>query len=428
MTRIFFFYSLIASCFFLSCNNSSDITAENSEVQQQLDSLFEQHQYFEVRRMLQKKELKLAEKEELLLKAKLHSVFNERKESNKFIDQLLNSFSEELTEEERIELLETQINNSVFLFDYSKALEATKKVLSSDSLPEESRKEHQNTLIIYETLQQVPPQEVHLEKTELPIVKDIAGLSRIPVDLNSIQQQVVFDTGANFSVITDSLALRSGIEVIGEPFNVKAITGGEVKSRIGIADSLRLGNTILKNVVFLVFPEESLSFPEANYTIDAILGFPVINALEEIMLINGEEFVITGDISRPGPPNLALDFLTPIVEVYEDSTSLPFTFDTGANSTALYRHYFELRKEKVLEKGSPDSLRFGGAGGVIKAPVYYIPFSGQIGESHFQLDSAAVHIEDVRDYPGIYGNLGQDVLSQFDTLVLDFKEMAFIVQ
>src|SRR5690606_25583383 len=238
----------------------------------------------------------------------------------------------------------------------------------------------------------------------------------------------VFDTGANFSVITDSLAIQSGIEIIGESFKVKAVTGGEVDSRIGIADSLRLGNTLLKNVVFLVFPYESLSFPEANYMIDAILGFPVINGLGEIMLINGEEFHITAAASKFGDHNLALDFLTPIVEVHENGSSLAFTFDTGANSTAFYSEYFNLRRDNILKHGIKDSMRFGVAGGVFKVPVYKVTVSGRIGDSHFKLDSAAVQQTATRDYPGIYGNLGQDVLSQFDTLILNFKEMRFLVR
>lgn len=428
MNKKYFLLVLIPAFCLFSCNRVQENTAETRATQLLLDSLFEKHQYFRVRDLVHSDTLSLSEKEELFTKARLHSVFNERKESNKYIDQLLSEFSEALSEKERNNLLETRINNSVFLFDYTAALESTREVLKSDFLSPESRKSHLNTQIIYENLQKVPAQKVHLEKTELAIEKDLAGLSRIPVRLNSLPQMVIFDTGANFSVITDSLAIKAGIEIIGEPFEVEAITGGKVASRIGIADSLQLGNSLLNNVVFLVFPEASLSFPEANYTIDAILGFPVINALEEIMIIKGEKFLIAENNIKLQRSNLALDFLTPIIEVFEGPTSLPFTFDTGANSTALYQEYLALRKEKILENGVQDSLRFGGAGGTITTPVYHTRFEGNIGDRFFQLDSAAVHLEDVRDYPGIYGNLGQDVLSQFDTLVFDFKNMMFLLK
>ena len=423
-TSVILFNLSLCACL-LGCKSNPDTVASQAANIQHLDSLYEHHHYFQLRDTLKSGSFQLGERDELLLKAKLHSVFNERAASNALIEQLLTKYETELSEAERLDLLETRIVNSVFLFDYSEALDATEELLTSDSLSEENRKEHLNTQIIYRSLQDAPAQAVQLEKTELPITKDLAGLSRIPVEINTTRQEVVFDTGANFSVITDSLALKSGMEIIGETFGVKAVTGGEVNSRIGIADSLRLGNTLLKNVVFLVFPEESLSFPEANYTIDAILGFPVINALKEVMLIDQEKFLITGGTSDPTHQNLSLDFLTPIVEVFENGTSLPFTFDTGANTTAFYEEYFNLRKEKILEKGSKDSLQFGGAGGVIKIPVYYVPFKGRIGESSFQLDSAAVRLKNTSEYPGIYGNLGQDVLSQFDTLLIDFEDMAF---
>ena len=425
MRKAPFLFNLGLACCLLGCKTSTEKAAPQEADLQHLDSLYEYHHYFQLRDTLKHGTFRLKEMDEMLLKARLHSVFNERAASNELIEQLLSEYSEELSEAERLGLLETRINNSVFLFDYAEALKATRELLSSDSISEETRKEHQNTQIIYQALQHSPAQVVHLEKTELPITKDLAGLSRIPVSINRTSQSVVFDTGANFSVITDSLALKSGIGISGATFKVKAVTGGEVNSRIGIADSLRLGNTVLKNVVFLVFPQESLSFPEANYTIDAILGFPVINALKEVMLINQVKFLITGDTSNPSLQNLSLDFLTPIVEVHEKGTSLPFTFDTGANSTALYEEYFNLRKEEILKKGSRDSLQFGGAGGVIKIPVYYVPISGRIGESHFRLDSAAVREKNTSEHPGIYGNLGQDVLSQFDTLVIDFEQMVF---
>lgn len=411
----------------LSGCKTKDTTA-SVETFQHLDSLFRNHQYFQLRDTLLSDQIHLNKKEELLLRAKLYSVFNERELSNDLIEQLFSDHGEELSEKERMALLETKVNNSVFLFDYASALKTTEEVLSIDSLDPEKRKEHQNVIAIYKALEKAPAQTAQVEGTELPITKDLAGLSRIPVTINQLSLPVVFDTGANFSVITDSLAIQAGIEIIGESFKVKAVTGGEVDSRIGIADSLRLGNTLLENVVFLVFPYESLSFPEANYTIDAILGFPVINGLGEIMLIDGEEFHITATASKFGDHNLALDFLTPIVEVHENGSSLAFTFDTGANSTAFYSEYFNLRRDKILNHGIKDSLRFGGAGGVIKVPVYKVPFSGRIGDSHFSLDNAAVQQTATRDYPGIYGNLGQDVLSQFDTLVLDFREMRFLVK
>ena len=429
MSKIVLLLFLITSIAFIGCSTGQNNSRAIPPVKPLLDSLYVNHQYFQLREQFRRNSPNLSEKDRLLLQAKIHSVFNDPLASNAGIDQLLNKHLTELSATDHIDLLETRINNSLFLFDYNEALQATQVLLSSGLLEQEEKiNAHKNTLIIYKALEQVPKQLARVERSELPITKDAAGLYRIPVQLNSTEEEVVFDTGANFSVITDSLALQSGMEIFGDSFKVKAITGGEVDSKIAIADTVRIGNTVLRNVVFLVFPEESLSFPEADFSIDATLGFPVINALEKIILVRGEEFLITGTSSEPGPQNMALDFLTPIVEVHENGKSLPFSFDTGANSTNLYEDYFQLHKNEIKQQGFRDTLRIGGAGGVVETPVYYHSFSGRIGESFFELKEVPIHEKSMRDTRGIYGNLGQDIISQFDTLALDFENMNFILK
>lgn len=176
-------------------------------------------------------------------------------------------------------------------------------------------------------------------------------------------------------------------------------------------------------MVFLVFPEESLSFNEGRYTIDAILGFPVINALENLRLVQGKTFFFSRAAPSAKKENLALDFLTPVVEVIQNDKSLAFTFDTGATTTALYEEYYLLNEEEIQRLGTRDSINLGGAGGSVKIPVYKAPFEGAIGDSEFRLEAASIHLKEQADNRGIYGNLGQDVLKQFDTLSLDFRNM-----
>ena len=121
--------------------------------------------------------------------------------------------------------------------------------------------------------------------------------------------------------------------------------------------------------------------------------------------------------------NLALDFLTPVVEVIQNGRSLAFSFDTGATTTALYQEYYQLNQEEIHQLGSRDSINLGGAGGAVKIPVYKAPFEGVIGDCGFSLEAASIHLKNRVENQGIYGNLGQDVLQQFDTLSLDFRNM-----
>ncbi|HET8753610.1 MAG TPA: retropepsin-like aspartic protease, partial [Salinimicrobium sp.] len=150
--------------------------------------------------------------------------------------------------------------------------------------------------------------------------------------------------------------------------------------------------------------------------------------MEEIQLVIDKKLIIEKSSNESKIQNMALDFLTPIVEVMEGGKSLPFTFDTGANTTALYADYFKLHKNRIERTAEKDSIKIGGAGGVKNLHVFQIPFSGKIGNSSFSLKNISVYEENPRETDGIYGNLGQDVLTQFDTLVLDFKEMQFLLK
>lgn len=407
--------------------NISETQAQSSQESEtasiNLDSLLINHQYFDLKRHFDKHKDQLPDSKRLFLQGQLQAVFNQRLASNKSLDQLLTEHEQELSTMERLLLLEIAAINSLFLYDYAEAYTHTLQLLSMQEVVDQKRKEHENNLINYQALRDAAPQTIEIEPSELSILKDQAGLSRIPISINKVEEHVIFDTGANFSVITDSLAEKVGLRIIDTSFKVNSITGLKIDSKLGIAENVSIGNNRLENVIFLVFPEHSLSFPQIDYTIDAILGFPVINALQEIQLIRGEEFRVTSNTTSDRPSNMAMDFLTPLIEVVEDGRSLPFTFDTGANTTTLYSEYFKLREQSILSQGTRDTIMVGGAGGAKEVAIHVYPFSAQIGQATFSLDSTAVYEQDLQAAAGIYGNLGQDILGQFDTLSLNFREM-----
>ncbi|MDN3724212.1 pepsin/retropepsin-like aspartic protease family protein [Aequorivita sp. SDUM287046] len=390
-----------------------------------LNYLFTTHQYFKLTDEFEESKPKLSEAERLIISAKLNSVFNKKETSNAAIEELFETHKNQLADSTKIQLLEIEMNNSVLLYDYKKALEISEKILAfSNVLDEEERTDIENNRKIFNILENVPKQTISINETSLQITKDIAGLSRIPVKLGLSTQSAVFDTGANFSVITDSLALKSGLKTLLGTFKVTAITGNKVDSKIAVAETLKLGSTTLKNVIFLVFPEASLSFPEANYAIEIIIGFPVIEALTEISIVKDSIFYIPKMQSENPTKNMALNFLTPVVEVMKNGKSLPFTFDTGASDTMLYYTYFKENNTEILNSTTLDSSKIGGAGGTKIFRNYKIPFSGNISGKNFTLQNTSVLFEEhLNDKTGVYGNLGKDVVKQFDTLTLNFEKM-----
>ncbi|UII31699.1 retropepsin-like domain-containing protein [Fulvivirga ulvae] len=408
---------------FQSCN-PTEKPETSLQVYEHLDSLYRNKAFFKLKDGFNKNKALLGDRDRLVIQAFTDAIFNNREASNAAIDSVMSHHNASLSDSLKLQLLETKINNSVFIGRYYEAFEATKAILALGGLSNEEKDDHENTLKIYDALKNSPGQMAIITESTLPIGKDMAGLSRIPVTIGNTEQQAVFDTGANLSVITDSLAIKYGLTILGETFKVTALTGNEVDSHIALADSLKIGNTILKNVVFLVFPESSLSFPSIGYQIDLIIGFLVIHALREVSIVKNASLHIpetTGDYSVT---NMALDFLTPIVAVEQDSRTLPFTFDTGASSTQLYKSYFNLHKDAIVQSGKPDTVSLGGAGGAIKTAIYKTTFSAAIAQQPFSVDSAQVFYDhDLKKDIGMYGNLGQDVFQQFDTLTMNFEKM-----
>ncbi len=407
----------------IACGSKKEFSS-NTENFEYLNSLFKKHQYFELKNNFELTKKSFSEFQQLVLSAKLNSVFNEKELSNSAIEKLFREYGKALSDSTKIELLEIEMNNHVLLFNYKESLESAQKITTfSSMLTADQIEDFENNKIIFTILEDIPPQTITIEESSLKITKDAAGLSRIPVKIGYTDQLSVFDTGANFSVITDSLAIKSGLTILEGTFKVIAITGNKIDANIAIADSLKLGNILLKNVVFLVFPEASLSFPQANYKIECIIGFPVIEALKEISIVKDSILYIPKNRSLYKKSNLALDFLTPVIEVIENDRSLPFIFDTGALETMLYSPYLK-DYEETIKNGKLDSVHIGGAGGAKFIKIYHTPFTGKISGNEFHLKNTTVNAEDSpKDSHGIYGNLGKDVLNQFDTLTLNFEKM-----
>src|SRR5690606_32673036 len=114
----------------------------------------------------------------------LNSVFNRKEMSNSDIEVLFKNHNNALADSTKIQLLEIEMNNSVLLYDYKNALEIAEKIIAFPTdLSEEEKMDYENNRTIFNILKNVPKQTISISETSLPITKDIAGLSRIPVKL-----------------------------------------------------------------------------------------------------------------------------------------------------------------------------------------------------------------------------------------------------
>jgi predicted aspartyl protease len=394
-----------------------------------LDSLLQRRQYFQLRAALSSaSQDQLPEHRRLYFQAFVNNFFHEGATSNKDIETLFKKYSGQFTDKELGRLLGKKIDNHAKLYEYQQAHTTSALLLSKygHTLSEEEKTDVVNSDLIWKGLEKVPAQRTRIRKDSRVFYKrDKAGLINVPVQFKDSTFDFVFDTGANLSVITESYAIKAGLDVHNVVFKVKAITGIDVDAKLGVAKLLKLGDVEVENVVFIVFPDSVLSFAGGAYTINGIIGFPVIEQLQEVRIHKAGFIEVPQEAVDKSIHNFGLDELTPVVHVMVNKDSLAFTFDTGAQTTDLNQPFYEQYKSAIEASGKRYDMQQGGAGGYTSSKAWRVPITVfTIGGQTVTIPNLGVKTTNTNSKDSFYyGNLGQDVMSQFGELVINFKYM-----
>lgn len=246
----------------------------------------------------------------------------------------------------------------------------------------------------------------------------------IPVKMGTINEDFIFDTGANLSTISESQAKKMKLKLFEQIVDIGSSTQKNVQSKLALADSLYVGDILFKNVLFIVMPDSQLTFPQINYAIKGIIGFPVINQLGEVHLNKDGKIFIPKVASKKTKKNMFFEGLNPVVRLFSKKDTLLFTFDTGAKSSELSFKYYKEHKSDVEKKGILQTNGRGGVGGKVEVKEYMLSnFQIQIGQHKTNLDKIPVTLEEYDFNKYFDGNLGQDVFLKFNKLTINFENM-----
>lgn len=279
----------------------------------------------------------------------------------------------------------------------------------------------ENDLKLWGALADEPKQTVVFKKrTVLRMTEDKARLKNLRVSSEGVERDFVFDTGANISTVTLSTAVAMGMKIIPARIAVGSITGNTVSAQLGICKKLVIGNMEFTHVIFLVFEDDALAFRRIGYQINGILGFPVIEAMKKIVISRDGVFEVDGNRTRGEyESNMALDGLKPLL--FADGQ--PYTSDSGADRTMLYKPYYLANQGEIERLYKETAISVGGAGGKRKIAGYVMDVTIKIGRQKVALRKVKLLNEPRANGSGIYGNIGQDVVRQFKSMVIDFDEM-----
>lgn len=259
------------------------------------------------------------------------------------------------------------------------------------------------------------------------VTRDLAGLPRALALVNGAPQEAVLDTGANYSTIMASVAQQLGLRMLEGGISVGASGNDAVGGQIAIADSMSFAGADFTDVVFIVLPDQDLSFADGAYTIPAIIGLPVFARLGRVSFgREGDAEVLSHTASDAGwtdASNLIFRGLAPIVLVEANGYPMRMFIDSGATESHLTPRAVA-DYPALLEGAGAGSARIGGAGGekvfedATIIPALSVNIAGEVvGLSDIHVLGEAVD--------GRHGLIGQDILNAGNGYVIDFGARRF---
>src|SRR5690554_246908 len=423
MKKLFFLTFLIIA---VACKQSGT-DEESSKQIAQLHQWAIQADFFNLQENFNKHKNTVSKTDSLYFEALLAGAYNQPEASNKAIEEFFKIHKITYKDSLSIKLLETKLVNQINLFEYKNA------IITSDTLQKlyapqfefDKLEDLRNSFYLLKSLENTPKQEIEISAdAELPIIKDKAGLSNLEVTFGEKKINFVFNTGANFSVIQKSVAEEMGLKIIQSKFMTDNAAGRKVNTNLALAERLEIGPIILRNVVFLMFDDADLTFPPIDYEMKGILGFPVTRAFEEIRIAKDSLFIPQEAVDY-NLYNLAFDGLIPLVKVEYKGDALPFQFDTGAQTTTLYSKFFERYKSEIEANYAKTNLSVAGGqytiGGYLLDSVDLTVGDSKVSMKDVQLFPERISATDVQ-----YGNLGQDYIKEFETMIISFKSASLL--
>jgi hypothetical protein len=409
----------------LLCSCANKLSKEQSS---KLLTFYKEKNFFKLEELMSKIKFDNGNPDLVLYSATLDNAFNRPEESNRLINILLNEYPKYFSDTIVKNLYSMRSANAFRLQDYKNAyiydsIINTQYRHVCDSSEIDIRNDD---ITIFRCLKDVPKMEIKIpQNSKIPVSRDLANFQNVPVTLQSDTVDFVFDTGAQFSVILESIAKKYGAKILSDKIKTGTSNSKKVEGRMGLLD-IKLGAIELKNVAFIVLPDSCLTFAHGRYVIKGIIGFPVMYAFSEFTLKENELIISSQNQQQSNCHNFAIDGQYLIFSVTVNNDTLPFIFDSGSQRTDLSSKFFNTYKSDILANCDTLTKTTGGVGGIDTCQAFKLDsISISAGNSQYMLDSIVIFPTDLSgsDMKYIYGNIGQDYVSKFTVMKISFASM-----
>ncbi|HWB91934.1 MAG TPA: pepsin/retropepsin-like aspartic protease family protein [Puia sp.] len=401
---------------------------DNPALIHRLQSLVDQEEYCRLDNQFQAVSPSLSPEKKRYFTAYLDNAFNRNAECVATIDSLLNDPALKQPDSIKANLVQLQGDSYFKLGEYAKAAHCEELIINKygKAVDSTTLDDTKNSLLTRNALKNTPPQQTVIPgNTTIHWTRNSIGIIEIPLITAGQTVNAIFDTRANISSITKTYAEKLHLHLLDVSYREGAgVTGAEFQVGLGVADSLYIGNILVKNAVFQVMPDSIFYIAPIKFQLNIILGLPVIAQLQEVRFYKDGRLIIPQTPVLNDVHNLFLVGLDPVLTLISDNDTLGFHFDSGASSSVLYSTYFRKYRTAIARNAVKKTQSFGGAGGVRKKETYTLPsLHLSLGNKTVAVDSVSVLTEKIWPGEKLYGNIGQDFIKQFNELTIDFKYM-----
>ena len=363
----------------------------------------------------------------LVSEAQLGIGFNQLERAGVALDSLLQFHQAELGAETSIGMAALRAMNLLNLGLYSQAGKAGEDLVTAlkDAVPFESLYSFIFMERMGKALSDFPKSflERPLHDVTVPMRCDSVGRGYhfyIPVEVNGITKDYIFDTGCSFgNFVSEKYAEEVGLKVLADSIPVSGMEIGFVK--LAMADSLRIGELVYHNPVFMVAPPDNEV--DSVFVFDGVLGYHFIRDAREIIIDNEAGRFIFPQKTSDGEPNMYLSPNTPQVRISYNGHPLDLIFDTGNVKSDLGNKFAETFPD-AIEGLTEQTTSRGGFGGISQTKAVILPeFRFEVAGSTVTLYNTEVFKNTESGSQLFSSSLGADFVLSFKRLAINYQSM-----
>jgi hypothetical protein len=313
---------------------------------------------------------------------------------------------------------------------YREAVDVFQNILArfGPVLDDRERANYRDQAELWSALAGVPPQSVEFKAdTSIRMTKRC-----FPVRVDRRDLFFGYDTGANLSVLCQSIADELGLPLYGPEIRVQTVTGQWIKGRITVVPELELGSLVVRNAVFFVLADGL--FPSARIGPGVeprgLIGAPVLVGMREFTETADGRLLVPADPLRRPLENMFFSGFMPVVEAFHRRSRVALCLDTGAATTVLFPPFYRRYRAEIDSRSALRQITLGGLGNSRTVPVRRVDeFAFRAGGKSLALRWVMVQTrETLPDTRYFHGTLGVDVLPQCSRMTLNFVSMSFILE